>query len=36
MKAASNLAGSVRKLVTQGAISDGDAVIDGGTGRPRL
>ena len=36
MKAGSDLAGSVGKLVAQGAIGDGDAVIDGGTGRPRL
>jgi hypothetical protein len=36
MKAASDLAGSVGELVAQGSIGDGDPLIDGGTGRPRL
>ena len=36
LKAGSNLAGSVGKLDAQGAIRDGDAVIDGGAGRRRL
>ena len=36
MKTVSDLAGSVGELVAEGAIGDGDAVIDGGTGRPRL
>jgi hypothetical protein len=36
MKAAGNLAGSIGELVAEGAIGDGDAVIDGRGGRPRL
>ena len=36
MKAAGDLTGSVGELVAEGAIGDGDAVIDGGSGRPRL
>ena len=31
MKAAGDLAGSIGELVTEGAIGDGDAVIDGGS-----
>ena len=36
MKAAGDLAGSIGKLIADGAIGDGHAVIDGGRGRPRL
>jgi hypothetical protein len=36
MKAAGDLTGSLGELVSEGAISDGDAVIDGGRERPRL
>jgi hypothetical protein len=36
MKAAGDLAGSIGELVADGAIGNGDAVIDGGRGRPRL
>ncbi len=36
MKALGHLAGSVGELVAQGAIGDGDAVIDGGTGKAEV
>src|SRR5439155_18449253 len=36
MKTVSDLAGSLRELVAEGALGDGDAVIDGGRRRPRL
>ncbi len=36
MKAAGDLAGSIGKLVADGALGDGHAVINGGRGRPRL
>jgi hypothetical protein len=36
MKATGNLAGRIGELVAEGAIGDGDAVIDGRRGRPRL
>src|ERR1700681_3666747 len=36
MKPASYLAGSIRELVTDGAIGDRDAGVDGGGGGPRL
>ncbi len=36
MKAAGDLTGSIGELVAEGAIGDGDAVIDGGRERPRL
>ena len=36
MKASGNLAGSVREVVTQGAVDDGGAVVDGGGGWPWL
>src|SRR5258708_39284937 len=36
MKAAGNLAGSIGELVADGALGDGHAVINGGSGRPRL
>jgi hypothetical protein len=36
MKTVGDLTGSLRELVADGAIGDGNAVIDGGRGRPRL
>ena len=36
MKAVGDLAGSLGELVAEGALGDGDAIIDGGRGRPRL
>jgi len=36
MKAAGDLAGSIGELIAEGAIDNGDAVIDDGRGRPRL
>src|SRR5260370_31529586 len=35
MKAAGDLAGSIGELIADGAIDNGDAVIDDGRGRPR-
>jgi hypothetical protein len=36
MKTAGDLARSIGELVVDGAIGNGNAVIDGGRGRPRL
>src|SRR6266705_304335 len=36
MKTVGDLAGSLRELVVDGALGDGDAIIDSGRGRPRL
>jgi hypothetical protein len=36
MKTGSDLRRSIRKLIAQSAIHDGDTVIDSGTGRPRF
>jgi len=35
MKAAGDLAGSIGELIADGAIGNGNAVIDDGRGRPR-
>jgi hypothetical protein len=36
MESSGDLAGSIRKLVAEGAVGDGNAVVDGGPGRPWL
>jgi hypothetical protein len=36
MKTASDLTGSLREVVAEGTIGDRNAVIDGGSGSPRL